>query len=393
MSRFPASLIEVDLSGRERRRILEYAQFSFSLNRVKSADSTLWKRANRRKTIVPQRVRDALWMVGTHDGPDALILRRAVTLPWRGLTPLRNGIIDGFDKGDWEESGYDYLVYRTMRQLTVLMASVGYHALVQCYHSQPNFIFHAKAKEDTLPDKLGYPHKLPTEPSTISPNLPLSPALFGPRRSTFDGSYTPDIAAFVMLETRPHWTIWNRELGPHLYFIEDIEAAMQPVTLNALRERQFTIRPDPSMGICPQEEGDNPGSNPFGTAINVNLFGRRDVSGHEYMRFSLEGNRLTGANPAVNDRQQYIAALKAATDKLRSDGVAQRCTLQRGDVLFVNNRRVATHWAEKCRHSVLKSGWRGKWEEKVKKGDRVVFQMNFYYPEEVEPQQPAVAAK
>jgi hypothetical protein len=385
MSRYPSSLIEITLSGHQRRRILEFAQFSFGLQHARSADTALWGRANRWKGVVPRSVRDALWLVGTHDGPDALILRRAVTLPWHAWTARRRAIIDAFGRGPWEEARYGYLVYRTMRQLTVLMASVGYHALVSCYHAQPNYIFHAKGKEDTLPQQTGYPHKLPTEPGTISPNLPLSPSLFGARRSAYDGVYSPDMAAFVMLETRPLSWYWKRELGPHLYFIEDIEAALPKVMLDALRERRFKINPDPSMGICPFEEGDNPGSNPFGTAMNVNLFGRRDASGHEYMRFSLENSRLSGADPAVNDRQQYIAALKAATDKLRGDGLAPRCTLYRGDILFVNNRRVATHWAEKCQHAPFKHRPDFQRESKVKTGDRVIFQMNFYYPEEIDP--------
>lgn len=315
--------------------------------------------AQSRTALIPRTVLRGLQdLLSVDESADALILRDAVMTPrfrWGLRKKLR---ADHRDTQVW--------AHRAMKQVLFYMSAAGYLPLVHSYqHGHPSFIFRAKAFEEKEggSDK-SWPHRLFVQPATVMPHLPFGPALFG-GQANLDIVPAPDVVAFIVLESK--FRLRRRKsLGPRLFFLDQLEKQLGPKAVDALRRREYKIGPDRTQGE----------RNIYGHVEELNLFGVRQRTQARYMRFDL--NDRTSVRPAANnpvDLAQALNDLKNSLDALK-DHPCERLDLRPGDVLIVNNWRVATQWDKKCTKPYGS-------DPDVEAGDRVIFQMNFYWPKPI----------
>lgn len=261
-----------------------------------------------------------------------------------------------------------------MQQAVCIMGNAGYLPLAHCYdHGNPNYIFRARGIEETrLPENRAYSHKLFFKPATVMPHLPSGPALFGSAGTRFDGTLAPDAVVFIMLEKR----YWHTLLGPRLYFLDELEVLLGRSNVANLRGDDFYIAPDQSVAS----------KNVFGSVDGVSLFGV--LKGMiRYMRFDYVRIEPALSTSRRDVARNAIARLKGVLDRKHGNAV-WHADMKRGDILVVNNWRAASAWDEKYLHKylserILGQRWAAPSEEDVSPGDRVVFQMNFYLPDEM----------
>ena len=310
---------------------------------------------------IPKSVSRKLRELIRPSGTDALILRDAVRVPAWWRSDARANLRSNHKvAARW--------AHGAMKQVMCYMAHAGYLPLVHCYdEAEPQFIFRAKAFEERGDTGARWPHRLFEQPATVMPHLPFGPALFGAKAS-LDGTVAPDIVAFIMLESRRGpWQ--RRKLGPHLFFLDQLEDLLKTDTTKLLHSREYKIEPDSTAGD----------GNVFGHVERVNLIGERSTTGTKYMRFDLGRTAVRADAAKHTDLSRALKALTDAFSKLQHKSPSERLDLRAGDVLIINNWRIATQWDQKCETLI-----RGN-EVPVASGDRLVFQMNFYYPKELKP--------
>lgn len=339
-----------------------------------SAVPMLTTEAGKRKHLVPNQIREAIWQVGMHETPDAVLIHRGVRVPsvWRRLARLR--LRKKLDDSRWAK--------RAMKQVISYLATAGqerksYVPLISCHHPDPQYIFHVKGVECWInSEDTHYPHKLPDQPSTLYPMLPYGPALFGEERAQFAGSLSPDLVVFICLDKFRRGK-FLKKIGPRLYSINQIKDELSTHVFDGLRERAYKIDPDPNLGVWPisSKNRPDPADNPFGGVGPINLLGRENRK--LYMRFHIKRAAGFVGQMGGIDGIGFIADLRLALQRMKSKPECGRLDLQRGDILIVNNRRVATEWEDRCELSPFGS------KHDLKEGDRTLFQMGFYYPGEI----------
>jgi len=352
------------MSGLQRTRswLLGWRKWSYDYSDAEPSPvpPVVHRAEHRGASLTSPAVLKALGDLLQPSGPDAVILRDAVKVPNRWRFNTRSKLRD-------EHADAAHWIHRASKQVMCYLASAHYMPLLHCYDERhPKFAFRAKAFEErqggTDPT---WPHRLFESPATVMPHLPFGPALFG-KQAALEGTLAPDVVAFIMMESRSSFWRWQRrELGPRLYFLDQLEAALDQNTLKSLRRREFKISPDSTSGL----------RNVFGQVEQVNVFGQRDHS--KYMRFDLNARTSVRAGaPDQNDLSAALNFLIAIFLKLQDKEPSTRLDLRPGDVLIVNNWRVATQWDQKCKT------WNG-FTTRAEPGDRLVYQMNFYYPSQL----------
>ena len=259
-----------------------------------------------------------------------------------------------------------------MKRAVCIMGNVGYVPLADRYNEgTPNYIFRAKAIEETRDmatlqgrSSPNHPHKLFYQPATVLPHLPHGPGL---EHGRFDSAIAPDAVAFIFLDQHRR----RSKLGPYLYFLSRLETVLGAANVALLRQRIFQIIPDQDIR-----------GNSFGGTDAISLLGEVADTGQKFMRFDYNRLEPVPATPQRDEARSAIAALKRVLDvKEDPRRFAEPAPLERGDLLIINNWRVATAWHEECR------GLGGLGTFHVHANDRVVFQMNFYRPRDDEPAQ------
>jgi hypothetical protein len=165
-------------------------------------------------------------------------------------------------------------------------------------------------------------------------------------------------------------------LGPRLYFRERLEHLLGNETIERLKQKIFQITAMKSTD-----------DSAYGQIDGIELFGksRNDV---DFMKFDYYRMEPASRTAHVDRARDAIADLRYVLDD-RSPDVAEWANFGVGDVLVVNNWRVATAWDDECRIHInpgLLPDYGGQIRAgrltHVHRGDRVVFQMNFYLPRE-----------
>ena len=80
------------------------------------------------------------------------------------------------------------------------------------------------------------------------------------------GTLAPDVVAFIFLESKQRLKLWRRKkLGPHLFFLKQLEDLLHPDIAKLLHSPEYKIEPDSTSGD----------GNVFGQVERVNLIGER----------------------------------------------------------------------------------------------------------------------
>lgn len=304
---------------------------------------------------------DQLNQIQSVERPDALILRGAFRAPFSLEKQTRDGIKREGIEHKW--------VQQAMKRAVCIMGNIGYVPLPDRYNEgTPNYIFRAKAIEEcrdtaTLQGRStpNQPHKLFYRPATVLPHLPFGPTLESGR---FDSIIAPDAVAFIFMDRTRRKT----KLGPLIYFLHRLQAALGPANMGLLKEKIFQIIPDQDIR-----------DNPFGGTDAIALFGEAAESHQKFMRIDYTRIEPVPSTPQRDRARSAIAALKRVLDIKADRRYAEPAPLDPGDLLVLNNWRAATAWDDECGGI---TGWGGV---HVHAGDRIVFQMNFYRPREETP--------
>jgi hypothetical protein len=308
------------------------------------------------------KIIERLRHLGGHEGT-TLLLRNALEMPFWWNKWERGRL-----RQDPEGS---YFAHDASHRLILLMGAAGFRPLVERHDVTNDYFFvHAKGQEEVqLNTGFRDTHfKLPSEPATIHPNKFIGPSL-GTRLGNRLDMVCPDVVAYILIEKRHRWL---RDTGPRFFRIAEIENEIvngsdHRETLKYLRERHFEIEPDFLEGQS-HDLG-------LGGVSDVNVLGPLSGDEPKYMRFDCA--RLKHDE----DEEHAGAILLAFRNALQDIGRRQRIPMDwnRGDVLFVNNRRVATQWLPIRRER--------KWfhhethqRDPLMAGDRVVLRMSFYSP-------------
>ncbi|MBL9097408.1 MAG: hypothetical protein JNK07_10815 [Alphaproteobacteria bacterium] len=301
-----------------------------------------------------------LQAVGGHVSK-TLLLKNAIRIPdlmWKSYREeLRQTPEDSFFAHD------------AAHRLVLIMGAAGYRPLIERHDTKNEFVFvHAKGAEETR-KQFGYRDtrfKLPSEPATVYPYKPIGPSLETPLGQRLD-MVCPDIVAYILVEKRS-WDLVD--LGPKLFKLEDIEKEVSALaggqkTLNYLRERHFQIGPD-FLNHQSEDLG-------LGGVSDINLLGPRSGDEPKYMRF--DASRVGHDE----DEEEAAVALQSFKNALIDIGKKQQIPmhLERGDVLLVNNRRVATQWLTTRRQGRVTTH---QYPTPLTAGDRVVLRMSFFQP-------------
>lgn len=325
---------------------------------LQSRRKTLWRDAGWLEPPLITKLRD----LGGHSGT-TLLLKNAIDYPWQLLDKKARDEL----RATPEES---YFAHDAAHRMVFVMGAAGYRPLIERHDIKNDFVFvHAQGPEETQ-KQTGHRdtrYKLPSEPATVYPNRMIGPSL-GNRLGERLDMVCPDIVAYILIERN----LYLSDLGPKFFKLEDIEKEIgnRPdgaKILERLRARQFEIRPD-----FLRDQSEDLG---IGGVTDINLLGPHKGGAPKYMRFDV--SRIKH-DPDEEDAGVAELAFKSA---LQDIAKKQRIPLhmQRGDVLLVNNRRVATQWTTARRQYSAGYGVH-QLDNPLVAGDRVVLRMCFYQP-------------
>ncbi len=339
--------------------------------------------------LLPKRLKSEIGNVGSHEFPDALIVRSGALTPsifrWGARRRIANEFSEmGKPNNRWAK--------RAARQVQYMLQAVGYVPLVQVFDPLPNYMAYAIGIEYHSRRRFsGYPIQLPFQASTSLPWLPFGPAFFGHESSRFPAAYSPDILVFVALDK--HETAFSSliKVGPRVFPLGDlIKDHLSTQVVKRLAQPVFTISSNARLGVFPRETQDDieEFDNRFGSINDISLLGGSE--GHRYFRIDCqEGRMQVGSNFGEAGDQAALDSLRNAL--LRMENACHRIDLNRGDILIVNNRRVATLWDDEAPlitpqvAAARAVGWAVHGKEKpLKPGDRTILQFSFYFPEFIE---------
>ena len=251
-------------------------------------------------------------------------------------------------------------------RILVLMGAAGLQPIVEHHGLEPGYCVAL-----TGPEYLGIGYreshfKLSSEAQTIYPNRPIGASVFGDDKGGGLDVVCPDVVAFLVLDS----CLWASALGPFLFSVEQIEKRLSGEAITFLRENRFRIEPDQTLKQT-KDLG-------YGGIQKIRILGKKSDAtrpdGRKYMRLAQHrmfdddngsGNALMKLNDAI-------------THIIRDQG--SPIDLERGDVLLVNNRRVATSWGD---YTLIRRPLMGVVPRSIAPGDRCIVRMSFYSPNEI----------
>lgn len=312
------------------------------------------------RRLLSQQLVDQINWLGGHSGT-SLVVRNLFDVPFWFDSEARRDI-----KSAPESISH---ARRAALTITMLLGAVGYRPIVEKWEEHPATLVLAKGREHDVTEYTLCRFKLPQEASTCHPNRPLGPSIFGHDKGGQLDTICPDIVAFIMIEKSDTRT----NLGPYVFSVDQIEKELDDRTKSHLRETHYRIDPDPTLTRA--------SDNGFGGVSKINVLGERGSAqkpdGRKYMRFVLD---------RLKDEQGHdapIVALRTAIEKLEKAQQNQPIDMSRGDVLLVNNRRVATRWTRIAYESKL---LQSPQTVTLAGGDRTVLRMCFYSHKEIPPE-------
>lgn len=307
---------------------------------------------------------------------DALLLDGIFEVPFSLFHGLKNQFKERFERQNWNrprlpeavrkeiaKQGVQHeLVKQAANKLIRIMENAGFLPLVHSHvDGSADYVFHAKGIENSDFDT--HAHKLFFRPATTMPHLPFNHTVSGDLASRHAGTIAPDIVAFLIIDQSDD----RRNLGPRLYWLDKLLVELGKETVSLLRQKDFQIIPDQSIK-----------DNKHGAINSIELFGHGNDE-TQFMRFDYARVEPAAGTASIGAARRAIWALRRALDK-KSGPFLEETDLLPGDVLLVNNWRVATAWDEEAL-----TNRKYKQAVHVHAGDRLVYQAHFYYPREPAP--------
>ena len=321
-------------------RPLTYLRPGWTSPRFKEADTNpiqaLAKKFSKKQRWFRERVQSEITKVAGVAG-DALIIRNLLYLPRTEFLGVREDIrANPLAK---------HSAYRVEHLLRFLLGSADLLALPEYYENGPVHVNDPIGEEWDAQYRTAK-HKLSADAATVHPNRPFGVGLFGEEKGGRLDTVSPDVVAYIMIDK----VNLIEDAGPILIHIDDLTEQLRAVAgtndvVSELQRPEFRIEPDQGLTRSyTQDYG-------FGGVEKINILGLKDGM-HSYMRF------IAGRTSHIDTTKHWPTktldeALLACESRgrwanKRFPGLQLGINLRRGDVLLVNNRRVATRWKNKC---------------------------------------------